>query len=243
MTDPATIAAAYARDGFVVVEDIFTRDDVARIKAECRRVLDEAIAADPKNGVAQHGVLVGITARSALMKAVNADPRIVEPLRAIMGPDIEFLSDKLVYKSSDMGFGSPWHQDWHYWHGQNKVSVWIALDDATPENGCLKMLPGTHHRAVTMTGKSGDGKGFDFRMDPKDIDESKVAVIRAKAGTAVIFHDLALHASFPNTSGADRWALISTYRSAAAPDFAYGWASARFMVAGENRVPAAGQEA
>lgn len=237
------LAADYARDGFVVIENLFTRADVARIKTECRRVLDEAIVADPKNGVAQHGVLVGITARSALMKAVNAEPMIVEPLRAIMGPDIEFLSDKLVYKSSDMGFGSPWHQDWHYWHGQNKVSVWIALDDAVPENGCLKMLPGSHHRAVTMTGKAGDGKGFDFRMDPKDIDEAKVVVLEAKAGTAVIFHDLTLHASFPNTSGADRWALISTYRNAAAPDFDYGWAVARFMVAGDNKVPASGQEA
>jgi len=238
----AGLAEAYARDGFAVVEGIFTPAEVSRIKTECRRVLDEVIAADPKNGATMHGVLVGITAKSALMKAVNADPRLVEPLRAIMGPDIEFLSDKLVYKSSDMGFGSPWHQDWHYWHGQNKVSVWIALDDAVPENGCLKMLPGSHHRVVTMTGKSGDGKGFDFRMDPKDIDESKVAVLRAKAGTAVIFHDLTLHASFPNISGADRWALISTYRSAAAPDFDYGWAVARFMVAGENKVPARGAE-
>lgn len=242
MNNSSDLAAAYARDGFVVLPGVFSREDVSRLKAECRRLLDAAIAADPNHGAATTGVILGMTAGSAIVKAANADPRLVAPLQAIMGPDIEFLSDKLVFKSNDLGFGSPWHQDWHYWRGQHKVSVWIALDDATPENGCLKMLPGSHHRVVTMNGK-GDGKGFDLRMDPKDVDESKVAVLRAAAGTAVVFHDLALHASFPNTSGADRWALISTYRNAAAPDFAYGWAVARFMVCGENKVPAEGMAA
>jgi ectoine hydroxylase-related dioxygenase (phytanoyl-CoA dioxygenase family) len=50
----------------------------------------------------------------------------------------------------------------------------------------------------------------------------------------VVFHDLLLHASFPNTSGADRWALISTYRDAAAPDQDYDWAKAAFVVSGRK---------
>lgn len=237
MPAPADLAASYARDGFVTVEGLFGRDEVAGIKEECRRILDRVVAADPNTSATAHGVLVGLTIQSDLMRRVNADPRLVGVLTAIMGPDVEFLSDKLVYKSSDLGFGSPWHQDWHYWLGAHKVSAWIALDDATPENGCLKMLPGTHTRVVTMTGKSGDGRGFDFRLDPKDIDETRMAVLRAPAGTVVVFHDLALHASFPNTSGKDRWALISTYRNAAEPDLTYGWAGGRFMVAGTRRVP------
>ena len=72
------------------------------------------------------------------------DVCVVSILNRIIGPNVEFLSVKSVYKNKFTRFGSPWHQDWYYWKGANKISVWIALDDATPENGCLKMIAGSH---------------------------------------------------------------------------------------------------
>ncbi len=209
MTEP--IRARYDRDGYVVLERLFGAADVAGWKAGIRGVLDEA-------GTPANGVFVGLAVRSPLLKAAAADLRLVGPLTEAIGPTVEFLSDKIVFKSTGVDFGTPWHQDWSYWHGIHKVSVWIALDDATPANGCLKVIPGSHRVVARHDGAADDGTGFDNRLDPRAVDESRAVALPAPAGTAVMFHDLLLHASFPNATGEDRWALISTYRDAAVSD-------------------------
>ncbi len=226
---------AYARDGFVVVERLFSVEEAAGFKKEILRVLEE-VRAEGGDAGRSHGVWVGLSARSKVFQRANADPRMVRVLEQVIGPDVEFLSDKVVFKAAGMDFGSPWHQDWHYWHGAHKTSVWIALDDATLENGCLKVIPGSHRNIVTHDGSAADGKGFDHRVRPDQIDESKAVVVPARAGTAVFFHDLTLHASFPNASGQDRWAFISTYRDASVLDTSHTWAKAAFMVCGTNKL-------
>ena len=220
------LAALYQRDGYVTLERLFSPKETASWKEEIRRVM-------PADGPqTDHGVYVGLSVLSDRIRRVNADPRMVSVLNAIIGPDVEFLSDKLVFKSSNMDFGSPWHQDWHYWHGSHKTSVWIALDDATPENGCLKVLPGSHRAAINHQGAAVGGQGFVHRLKPGEVDESLAVAIAAPGGTAVFFHDLTLHSSFPNTSGKDRWAMISTYRNAAEPDLEHAWSRAAFLVCG-----------
>jgi ectoine hydroxylase-related dioxygenase (phytanoyl-CoA dioxygenase family) len=64
------------------------------------------------------------------------------------------------------------------------------------------------------------------------VDESGAVAVPAAPGDAIFFHDQTLHASFPNHSGQDRWALISTYRSASEADVAYDWAVAAQVVRG-----------
>lgn len=224
--------ARYHRDGFILVESVFSLDEVAAMKVEIRRILEQRRKEKP--GTATNGVYVGLTIASTLFRQVNADPRVVDVLEQIIGPNLEFWSDKVVFKSADVDFSSPWHQDWQYWKGANKWSVWIALDDATPENGCLKLLPGTHRSVIAHNGKDKDGIGFSNRLDENAVDESQAVVVPVRAGGAVFFHDLALHASLPNTSGRDRWAVISTYRDASADDLEYTFARGAFMVRGER---------
>lgn len=229
----AKVGAQFARDGYVIVEDLFSADEMAQAKAEVRRVLDEVNAERKKDGTFRdNGVYVGLSVRSAFFRKLNADARIADIWEEIFGPNIEFWSDKIVFKSADVDFGSPWHQDYPYWKGANKYSVWIALDDATPENGCLKMIPGSHKSEVNHGGKDTDGVGFGNRLRPEDVDESKAVIVPARKGTAVFFHDLTLHSSFANKSGKDRWALISTYRDASKDDQHYDFATAAFMVRG-----------
>ncbi len=222
----------FERDGFVILRGLFTPIEVAEIKAEAKQVLGDALS-EQKPG--DHGVYVGMAAKSEIFHNVAADARLVDALEAIIGPDIEFLSDKIVYKSAEIDFPSPWHQDWPYWEGRNKISIWIALDPATEENGCLKLMPGSHKALAAHDGDSSDGHGFGKRLDQGKVDESKAVSAPCAAGDAVVFHDLTLHASHPNTSGRDRWTLISTYRSVSEPDKDYDWAVAAFMVRGKKR--------
>lgn len=234
----STLVEQFDRDGYVVVENLFSESEVARMKHEIQRVLDEVrrvATAEGRPNPAQNGVYVGLAAKSDLFRQVAADNRLVNVLRQVMGESILFLSDKVVYKSAETGFRSPWHQDWSYWRGSNKISVWIALDPSTEENGCLKFIPGSHRSVVKHDGVASDGKGFQHRLRQEDVDESKAISLPCAPGTAVVFHDLTLHASHENTSGKDRWALISTYKDATAEDPDYPWAVAAFQVSGTAR--------
>jgi ectoine hydroxylase-related dioxygenase (phytanoyl-CoA dioxygenase family) len=231
----SSIFTTFERDGYYVAENLFSPTEVQNAKEEVRRVLAEVKAEQEKAGQARgvdNGVYVGLSIRSALFRALNAEARVLDIWQEIFGPNIEFWSDKIVYKSASVDFGSPWHQDWQYWKGANKYSVWIALDDATPENGCLKFIPGSHKSVKDHGGKDEEGVGFTNRMRREDVDENKAVVVPAARGSAVFFHDLTLHSSFPNKSGKDRWALISTYRDASKDDIPYDFAKAAFLARG-----------
>lgn len=220
----------YESNGFIVVDSIFTQEEIRSMKAEVKAVLNrEGIFSRENN--ASNGVFVGLSANSDIFKKIAADRRIINVLRDLIGKQIVFLSDKVVFKNAVTDFGSPWHQDWPYWKGSHKLSVWVALDDATIKNGCLKVIPGSHRRGELLhRGEAIDNFGFNNRMNPEDIDETTVVSLPIEAGGAVFFQDLLLHASHPNTSGEDRWALISTYKDGTQPDPSYDWAVASFPI-------------
>lgn len=232
------MSEAFERDGYVVLEGAFTAGEVADLKAEIRRVLGLA-GSEPPAGVNpreleafhKHGVFVGLAVNSPVFRAAARKTKVVSALGEILGDHVVFLSDKIVRKDGETEFASPWHQDWPYWKGSHKVSVWIALDPANRDNGCLKIVPGSHRQGeMSHDGAAEDGLGFANRLDPARIDDRDVTAVELAAGSAVIFHDLLFHASYPNASGRERWALISTYKDGDAEDPAYSWASAAFTV-------------
>ena len=214
-------AEQYARDGFIVVPGLFSGQEVLAWKQYAMDRLRELGKLGEPSGVHvwMHDML------DPTMRQWMADERVLAVLEHLTGPNIEFLSVKTVFKSRELTFASPWHQDWFYWNGSPKISIWIALDDATPENGCLKFAVGSHTRVFEMV-QVEDAKGFANRIRESDLDGLPVVSVPVKRGDAVFFHDLALHASHPNTQGVDRWSLISTYRDASVKDDSYVWKGA-----------------
>jgi phytanoyl-CoA hydroxylase len=238
---PAQVREQFERDGFVIVSQLITPAEAAALKAEARRVLDEVAAEARARGensprFLQTGVYVGMSIRSEVFRRFNRDQRVLDLLEPIIGPNIMFWSDKVVFKSEDTTYGTPWHQDWPYWKGLHKINVWVALDDADETNGCLKLVRGSHRLPVEHQ-RGPAGEGFGHRVDESIIDPSLVVAAPVPAGGAVIFHDLTLHASFPNTSGRDRWALISTFKDALADDLDYPAMTAAAVVRGRGREP------
>ncbi|MFD0716033.1 phytanoyl-CoA dioxygenase family protein [Paenibacillus sp. GCM10027626] len=224
----STYKEQFDRDGYVVMKNLFSDHEAVRLKEEAGKVLQE-------KGVGKEGVYVGMAAASPVFAAAAAKRELVTVLRELIGEKVVFLSDKIVFKNASTDFGSPWHQDYPYWEGSHKYSVWIALDDANPDNGCLRVVPGSHLLGdVRHSGDTSDGLGFGNRLSQDNIDESQVVDLAASQGDAIIFHDFLFHASYPNTSGKDRWALISTYKDGAQEDPAYSWAIAAFTVTGSG---------
>ena len=82
-----------------------------------------------------------------LFQAVAKKPEIVDAIEDLLGPNIKFYTDQLMMKPRYNGTVTDWHQDspaWPFFVPQDHVSCWVALDDATVENGCMTVIPGSH---------------------------------------------------------------------------------------------------
>ena len=210
----------FDRDGFVVERGLYAADEMLEWK-------ERAVGKIHELGVLEKEGTSGVKvfrpdALDPFFMSRMMDDHVVPILTEIIGPDVEFLSVKSVYKNQATTFGSPWHQDWHYWEGATKVSVWIALDDATAENGCLRMIPRSHTQLYKIK-QVREPNGFVLRTEDSEFGGMPEVTLEVSRGDVVFFHDQVLHSSHPNFSGEDRWCMISTYRDASVVDPSKAW--------------------
>lgn len=136
-------------------------------------------------------------------------PMLVKLATTLIGPDIALYWDQSVYKKPETRRPFPWHQDTGYIQvePQEYVTCWLALDDATVENGCIWIMPGSHRQGLVEHQDTPIGKQCYFGDDPG------TSVPLNKGGVAV-FSSLLFHRSGPNTSDGERKAYIVQYSAA-----------------------------
>lgn len=146
-------------------------------------------------------------------------PRILDAVESLIGPEI---FSNPVYnvrpKVPKVAAGAvPWHQDKSYWPDANAnpvITVWIPLVDATLENGCLHLIPGTHRkRAIKHGSETYSGTGY-LELPPEFIAERtrEIVALPMRAGSAVLFNDRLVHSSTPNNSRNVRWSVDLRYQ-------------------------------
>ena len=128
-------------------------------------------------------------------------PVLVEALTRVIGPNVKCMQSMLFIKSNGKP-GQAWHQDEIYIPTRDRslTGGWFALDDATAENGCLWVIPGSHARGVLWPQRVQHDPRFDcahetFRFPYADDDAIPVEV---QTGALVLFHGYLLHRSLPN---------------------------------------------
>ena len=218
--------AAYRRDGFIVLPDVLTRDEVEAL----RRVTDELV--HKARSVAANDDIYDLEdshspdePRVRRIKTPHLHhpeyaraarhPRIVEVLTDLWGT-VRFDSGKLNMKSA--GYGAPveWHQDWAFYPHTNDdlAAVGIMLDDCEAENGPMMVIPGSHLGPV-YDHHGPDGR-FCGAIDPVacDLDASRAVPCLGRAGSITVHHVRAVHGSATNFSGTERRLLLFQYRAA-----------------------------
>ena len=113
--------------------------------------------------------------------------------------------------------GQAWHQDEIYIPTRDRslIGAWIAIDDATKENGCLYVIPGSHRLGYLYPQRAHDqADEWDFAPESHGFDESKKVAVEVKAGSVVFFNGYLLHCSYKNCSNIYRRALVSHYMNA-----------------------------
>ncbi|HEV8680237.1 MAG TPA: phytanoyl-CoA dioxygenase family protein [Stellaceae bacterium] len=218
--------AAYDRDGFIVVPEVFTAAEIN----ELRRVTDEFVAGaarvsandDVYDLEESHSPAEPRVRRlkkphdihPAYFRA-SRNPKIVAILKDLWG-SVRFDTGKLNMKSA--GYGAPveWHQDWAFYPHTNDdlAAVGIMLDDVDMENGPMMVVPGSHRGPIYD--HHGPDRRFCGAMDPTrcDIDLSRALPCLGKAGAVTVHHVRAVHGSATNFSGRERRFLLFQYRVA-----------------------------
>ena len=157
-------------------------------------------------------------------EALVDDPRIVVPMRGLVGAErVALFTDKLNLKRPLEGSGFRWHQDSPYWihhtpHVDRLPNVMLALDAAHEENGCLRVVRGSHRRGL-LPGLEGDGTLGPLFTDPRYFDASAQVPAVMGAGSLLFFSPHTVHGSEPNASQLPRRALVLTYQPAGHPMF------------------------
>lgn len=150
------------------------------------------------------------------------DRRIVEPVKSILGTEgVSIWTNKLNLKRGREGSGFGWHQDSPYWvHDSDHVdllpNVYLAFDDATRENGCLKVIDRSHLKGC-LPGTSDGTQLGGFFTDPGCFNEADEVLMEAPAGSLVFFDPHSIHGSAPNASDLPRRAIVMTYQPAGFP--------------------------
>lgn len=155
---------------------------------------------------------------SHIVKKYLSQPDIVRILTGIVGPNAKCMQSMLFVKGPGKA-GQAWHQDEFYIPTRDKslVGAWIAIDDATFENGCLWIVPGSHKSGILFRRVPSDSSEYADvdTVDVSALSSNQFLPVEVKKGSVVFFNGYTLHSSRRNiTKDCFRMALVNHYMSA-----------------------------
>ncbi len=224
----------YDKNGYLSVEGVFAGEELDEI----RRQVD-ALIADPEHlpkgvGIGREGNTAAdsdsedakndsIRGASFLVRfmpffqGIARQPRLLSCARGILGPRVKVFRDQALFKPPG-GQAKPPHQDQSYFRIQpadDLVTAWIALDDATLDNGCMCYVPGSHTHGIFPVGKDPD-RPVHHVPNTGGLDLPAAVPCPVPAGSVIFHHGCTLHHSAENSSKNWRKAIIFHYATSEA---------------------------
>jgi hypothetical protein len=197
--------AQFNRAGFVQPFDVFGPAEIARIRAYFDRLMSEM------GDAGGYGINC-YQARMAGIWDIATDPRILDHVEDLIGPDIVCWASAILSKAPGDARRVPWHQDASFWKlsPARTVTVWLAIDDADAGNAAMRFIPGSHDRGALET--SAMGADSVFHKGIADAERLSAPVTNAlRAGQISLHADMLVHGSEPNLSDRRRCGLTLRY--------------------------------
>jgi len=210
----------FNKNGFIVEKGLFDAEDVELLlkSAVEDRSLDEKSfsRADGEGGQVRLSLwnhpgdtIYGMFARCH---------KLVDRVEELLDDEVYHYHSKMILKDAKIGGAWAWHQDYGYWYQNgllypDLVSVFIGVDPATRENGCLQVLKGSQHMGRIDHVLTGDQAGADMERVDEARKRMELVYCEIDPGDAIFFHSNLLHRSDQNTSDHSRWTLICCYNA------------------------------
>jgi phytanoyl-CoA hydroxylase len=197
----------YERDGFVIF----------------RNVLDAEIIEQASRHVAWlqqcHPELRGedlghqLVAKDPFWARLISDDRLLDIVQEFVGPDIALFASHYICKPPHTGRPVLWHQDGAYWplEPMEVITLWLAIDDSTPENGCLRVIPGSHRDDLHDLRDRQDVDSVLGSESATHVEEAVAVDLTLSAGDVEVHHPHIMHGSNANTSPRRRCGLTIRY--------------------------------
>jgi chlorinating enzyme len=215
MTTTSLLTAAeveqFRRDGYLVCHrQLFAPETFAALKATFERILENR-----PEGKKPEDLDVPHYAYPELFQWLFADA-VLDMVEQFVGPDIALWSSHFIAKPKGVGRAVPWHEDSAYWKGmlepQEVVTLWLAIDESTRENGCMRVIPGTHHHGFSdYEPVDREANVFGSRVRRDQMDESKAVDLELAPGEFHLHHAKTIHGSNANTSDRRRCGYTMRY--------------------------------
>ena len=209
----------YRRDGLVVPGYRVPAPQLARLRHALDRLIADNPAIRPENLISAHVARGGgeRVRGSAVLLDFAHDPAILDLVEALIGPDIILWGCQVFCKPAGDGMEVPWHQDGRYWpiRPLATCTVWVALDDSTPENGCMRFVPGSHDgRVYRHRHDARPDLALDLVLDDGEIDTREGRGVVLDAGQMSLHDVFLVHGSERNRSAKRRAGLAIRYMPA-----------------------------
>lgn len=214
----------YQQQGYLLVEDVVTPQELHTLQSIARDFIEASRAVTHSNEVydldeghsADQPKLTRIKLphkQHPYFDAILRNSRITDVLRDLLGNHATLLTSKLNTKAPGGGAAVEWHQDWAFYPHTNDdlLAFGLMLDDVTPDNGPLQVVPGSHKGPLLSHHMNGTFCGAINPDDP-DFPKDKIVTLTGQAGSMTVHHTRTLHGSAPNLS--DRPRLILFYEIA-----------------------------
>jgi len=140
-----------------------------------------------------------------LLEFLLAD-EVLDLVEPFIGPNIGLFSSHFICKDPFKGRATPWHEDSSFWKPRfdrfdKIITVWLAIDRSTRENGCMRVIPGTHVNGFSEYQSLDAGMNtFDSGIKPESLDEDKAVYFELERGECSLHDSRIIHGALANTS-------------------------------------------
>ena len=208
--------ARFERDGFLVIEGLFDRDETRRLRARLPALFAEDTPANIREKASgEVRTAMGLHERDALYAELVRDVRLVEPALQLSGAPVYIQQVKVNVKSAFSGEVWQWHYDFATHHSEDGVpephalNLHVFLDDVTEFNGPLYFIPGSHRRGPAPSSLDTETTSYPLWVVAPEhvaelVERGGIVSATGPAGTVLIFGDSLVHASPNNMSPWDR---------------------------------------
>ncbi len=208
----------FEENGYLVIEDLLTPDEVAYYSDLYNSFLSNSIDAsryrsDLSGGDGKKEKITQIMVPSKLVPVLLQKPfhqRSLQAAKELMGDDIELDFDMMINKAPYTDTRTPWHQDAAYWINmpdKRAASCWVAIDHAYKENGCMWYTPKSHLAPILPHIQTGNKGALQCEGS-----EDNSVYVELRPGSCVFHQGGTLHYSRGNATADNRRALITNFR-------------------------------
>ena len=208
----------YERDGFTIVRGLLNPEE-ARFLYDCARS-DDVLTENSYELLDAEGhrtrLALWYTPGDDVYGRLSRSRRMVGPAEALLGGPVGHYHSKVMQKAPRTGGAWEWHQDYGYWYKNGflfprMLSVMVALTESVRANGCLEVLPGSHHMGRLNHVAIGEQVGAEPDRVRAYLAQREKVYCELQPGDALFLHCNLLHSSGRNGSDAPRRSIISAY--------------------------------